>query len=160
VLPRKSVTEREGITALWTQGVQTDKEVLTNRHDVIVKNKDRTCLLIYAAIYKNLSVEIQRLWNIKCFVLSIITGATEIVSKSLKKISGNNARTTFSRFSTQNRRTRNITHHKESTERRGRVVNTPASYSGGRRFESRPQRPLKLIEFFVVFLSSSMLMPE
>jgi hypothetical protein len=53
---------------------------LANRPDIIIKNKkDKTCLLIYVAIpsdknvipkeaekklkYKNLSIEIQRMWN-------------------------------------------------------------------------------------------------
>jgi hypothetical protein len=35
--------------------------------------------------YKNLSVEIQRMWNMKCFVIPVIIGATGIVSKSLQK---------------------------------------------------------------------------
>jgi hypothetical protein len=34
--------------------------------------------------YKNLSIEIQRMWNMKCFVIPIITEATGIVSKGLK----------------------------------------------------------------------------
>jgi hypothetical protein len=99
---------------LWNQGVQTDREVLANRCEIIVKNvKDRICLLIGVAIpsdrnviqkeaekkskYKNLSVEIQLMWNMKCFVIPVIIGAMGIVSKSLK-MSGNNTRTTFSRF--------------------------------------------------------------
>jgi hypothetical protein len=32
------------ITILWNQGIQTDREVLANRPDIIVKNKDKTCL--------------------------------------------------------------------------------------------------------------------
>jgi hypothetical protein len=32
--------------------------------------------------YKNLSIEIQGMWNMKCFVIPVITG---IVSKSLQK---------------------------------------------------------------------------
>jgi hypothetical protein len=73
---------------------------LANRPDTIVKNKeDITCLLIDVAIpsdknviqkeaekklkYKNISIEIQRMWNVKCFVTPVITGATGIVSKSL-----------------------------------------------------------------------------
>jgi hypothetical protein len=36
--------------------------------------------------YKNLSVEIQRMWNMKYFVIPVITGATGIVTKGLKKI--------------------------------------------------------------------------
>jgi hypothetical protein len=75
---------------------------VANRPDIIVRNKeDRICLLIDVAIpsdrneiqkeaekklkYKNLSIEIQRKWNMKCFVIPVITGATGIVSRSLKK---------------------------------------------------------------------------
>jgi hypothetical protein len=35
---------------LWNQGVLTDREVLANRPDITVKNKDRTCLLTDVAI--------------------------------------------------------------------------------------------------------------
>jgi hypothetical protein len=35
--------------------------------------------------YKNLSIEIQRTWNMKCFIVPVIIGATGIVSKSLQK---------------------------------------------------------------------------
>jgi hypothetical protein len=66
---------------------------------IVVKNKkDKTCLLIDVAIpsdknviqkeaekklkYTNLSIEIQRMWNVKCFVIPVIIGATGIVSKS------------------------------------------------------------------------------
>jgi hypothetical protein len=75
---------------------------LANRPDIIIKNKkDKTCLLIDVAIpsdknviqkevekkskYKYLSIEIQRMWNMKCFVIPVIIGATGIVSKSLQK---------------------------------------------------------------------------
>jgi hypothetical protein len=34
--------------------------------------------------YKNLSIEIQKMWNVKCFVVPVIIGATGIVSKSLQ----------------------------------------------------------------------------
>jgi hypothetical protein len=98
----KPVTEHEDVTVLWNQGIQTDREVLANRPDVIIKNKkDKTCLMIDVAApsdkniiqreaenklkYKNLSIEIQRMWNMKCFVMPIIIGATGIVSKSLQK---------------------------------------------------------------------------
>jgi hypothetical protein len=35
--------------------------------------------------YENLSIEIQRMWNMKCFVIPVIIGATGIVNKSLQK---------------------------------------------------------------------------
>jgi hypothetical protein len=70
--------------------------------DTIIKNmKDKICLLIDVAIpwnrnaiqkesemklkYKNLSIEIQRMWNMKCFVIPVITGAAGKVTKGLKK---------------------------------------------------------------------------
>jgi hypothetical protein len=108
-----------------------DRDVFANRPDIIVENKkDKTCLLIDVAIpldknviqkeaekklkYKNLSIEIQRMWNMKCFVIPVIMGATGIVSKSLQKcletISGQNSMDSLQK----NCHTRNITHHKES----------------------------------------------
>jgi hypothetical protein len=36
--------------------------------------------------YKNLSMELQRMWNMKCFVIPIITGAKRIVSRSLNNL--------------------------------------------------------------------------
>jgi hypothetical protein len=51
--------------------------------------------------YTNLSIEIQRKWNMKCLVIPVMIAATGIVSKGLK-ISGSNTRTTFNIFSTKN----------------------------------------------------------
>jgi hypothetical protein len=105
---------------------------LAIRPDIIIKNKkDKIYLLIDIAIqsdrnviqresdkklkYKNLSIEIQRIWNMKCFVIPIIIGATGNVTKGLKKISGNNTRKASNRFSTKkNSCSRNIKHYKES----------------------------------------------
>jgi hypothetical protein len=53
------------------------------------------------------------MWNMKCFVIPVIIGATGIVSKGLK-ISGNNIRKAFNRFSTKDSHSRNIKHYKES----------------------------------------------
>jgi hypothetical protein len=36
--------------------------------------------------YKNLSIEIQRMWNMKCVVIPVIIGATGIVTRRLKKV--------------------------------------------------------------------------
>jgi hypothetical protein len=35
--------------------------------------------------YKNLSIENQRMWNMKCFVIPVIIGTTGIVTRGLKK---------------------------------------------------------------------------
>jgi hypothetical protein len=86
---------------LWNQAVHTDREVTANRPDIIIKNKtEKTCTLIDVAIladrnvqkeaekklkYKSLCIEIQRLWNLKCTIIPVITGATGIVTRSLRK---------------------------------------------------------------------------
>jgi acyl transferase domain-containing protein len=47
----KPVCQHEDITVLWNQGVQTDREVLAKRLDIIIKNKkDKICLLIDVVI--------------------------------------------------------------------------------------------------------------
>jgi hypothetical protein len=103
---------------------------LASRPDIIIKNKkDKTCLLIDVEIpsdknviqkeaekklkYKNLSIEIQRIWNMKCFVIPVIIVATGIVSKIYKNIWKQYQDKTH-RFPTKSCHTRNITHHKES----------------------------------------------
>jgi hypothetical protein len=70
----KPVCQHEDVTVLWNQGIHTDREVLANRPDIIIKNmKDKICLLLDVAIpsdrniikkesekklkYKNLSIE-------------------------------------------------------------------------------------------------------
>ena len=35
--------------------------------------------------YKSLGKEIQRMWNLKCTIIPVITGATEIITRSLRK---------------------------------------------------------------------------
>ena len=63
--------------------------------------KEEICILIAVAIpadrnvvqkeaekklkYKSLCIEIQRMWNLKCKVIPVITGVTGIVTKGLRK---------------------------------------------------------------------------
>jgi hypothetical protein len=45
------VCQNENITVLWNQGVQTGREVLAHRPNIIIKNmKDKICILIDLAI--------------------------------------------------------------------------------------------------------------
>jgi hypothetical protein len=65
--------------------------------------------------YKHLSIEIQGMWRMKCFVIPVIIRGTGIVSKGLyTEMSGNNTRKAFIRLCTQNSCTRHIAHSKES----------------------------------------------
>jgi hypothetical protein len=81
-----------------------DREVLANRPDIIIKDEDKTCLLIDVAMpsdknviqkevekklrYKNLSrpIEIHRMWNMKCFVVrSNNWGIVRKIYKNIRK---------------------------------------------------------------------------
>jgi len=94
------------IIMLWNQAVHTEREVIANRPDIIIKNKkEKTCTVIDVAIpadrnvvqkeaekklkYKSLCIEIQRMWNLKCTIVPVIIGATGIVTRSLRKKFGN-----------------------------------------------------------------------
>ena len=73
-----------------------------NKPNIIIKNKnEKTRTLTDVAIpaernvvqkevekkleYKSLGIEIQRMWNLKCTIISVITGATGIVTRSWRK---------------------------------------------------------------------------
>jgi hypothetical protein len=61
----KSVTEHE---VFWNQEIQTNREFLANRPDIIVKNKDRTCLFIDVTIPSDRNViqkEAEKVLSIK-----------------------------------------------------------------------------------------------
>jgi hypothetical protein len=98
----KPVYEEGNVTVLWYHAVHTDRGVTANRPDVIIKNKkEKTCTLIDAPIpadrnvvqkevenklkYKSLCTEIQRIWNVQCVIVPLVSGATGTVTKGLKK---------------------------------------------------------------------------
>jgi len=100
----KSVEKGLGgnVTILWNQQVQTDGTIPNNKPYIIIRdNEKRTCMLIDVAIsgdrnvikkeaekilkYKDLTTEIQRMWNVKTKVIPVITGATGTISKSFRK---------------------------------------------------------------------------
>jgi hypothetical protein len=96
------VYEEGDVTVLWNQAVHTDREVTANKPDIIIKNsKEKTCTLIDVALpadrnvvqkesekkvkYKSLSIEIQRMWNLKYMIIPVIIGANGVVTRSLRK---------------------------------------------------------------------------
>ena len=100
----KSVETIQGgkVTILWNQQVQTDTTVPNNEPDIIIRdNEKETCMLIEVAIagdrnmikkeaekilkYKDLTIEIQRMWNVITKVIPVIIGATGTISKSFRK---------------------------------------------------------------------------
>jgi hypothetical protein len=104
----KSVEIGQGrnVTILWNQQVQTNRTIPNNKPDIIIRdNEKRTCMLIDVAIsegrnvikkeaekilkYKDLTIEIQRMWNVKTKVIPVIIGATGTISKSFRKYVSN-----------------------------------------------------------------------
>jgi hypothetical protein len=51
--------------------------------------------------YKGLCIEIQRIWNMKCMIIPLITGDTGIVKKRFKGKFGSHTRKTFNRFTSK-----------------------------------------------------------
>jgi len=91
---------------LWNQQVQTDRTIPNNKPDFIIRDNEKgTCTLIDVAIsgdrnvikkeaekilkYKDLTIEIQRMWNVKTKVIPEITGATGTISESFRKYTSN-----------------------------------------------------------------------
>ena len=96
------------ITIMWDMPVNTDRTITANRPDVIVKDSvNSTCKLIGMTVpsdrsialkeiekeskYKDLELEIQRMWHMKTVVIPVVVGALGTVKKgmveNIKKVS-------------------------------------------------------------------------
>jgi hypothetical protein len=86
--------------------VQTDRTIPNNTPDITIRDNEKgTCMLIDVAIsgdrnmikkeaeeilkYKDLTIEIQCMWNVKTRVIPVIIGATGTFSKSFRKYVSN-----------------------------------------------------------------------
>jgi len=104
----KSVETSQGgkVTILWIQKVQTDRTIPNNKPDIIIRDNEKgTCVVIDVAIsgdrnvikkeakkilkFKDLTIEIQNMWNVKTKVIPVIIGATGTISKSFRKYVSN-----------------------------------------------------------------------
>jgi len=90
------------VALLWNQQVRTVRTLPSNKPDIIIReNEKRTCMLIDVAIpgvrnvikkevekvlkYKDLTIEIERMWNVKTRVIPVTIRATGTISKSFRK---------------------------------------------------------------------------
>jgi hypothetical protein len=104
----KSVETSQGgkVTIFWNQQVQTDRTILSNKPDIIIRDNEKgTCMLIDVAVsgesnvikkeaekilkYKDLTIEIHRMRNVKTKVIPLVIGATGTISKSFRKYVNN-----------------------------------------------------------------------
>ena len=98
----QTVTDKDNITILWDMPIQTDREIKANRSDIVIKKEqEKSCLLIDMSIptekntsvkvteklskYKDLEIEIERMWGIKAKTIAIVVGALGLIKKGLEK---------------------------------------------------------------------------
>jgi hypothetical protein len=91
---------------MWNLQVQTNRILLNNKPDIKIHDHETgACMLIDVAISgdrnvikkeaekilkcKDLTIEIQRVWNVKTNVIPVITGATGTISQSFRKYLSN-----------------------------------------------------------------------
>ena len=82
--------------------IQTDREIKANRPDIVIKDKqEKSCLLIDMSIptekntsvkvteklskYKDLEIEIERMWGMKATTIPVVIGALGLIKKGLEK---------------------------------------------------------------------------
>ena len=87
------------MTILWDMPIHTDREIKANRPDIVVKDyQERKCLLIEVSVptddnvslkemeklskYKDLEIEITRMWGLKTETIPIIVGALGMIKES------------------------------------------------------------------------------
>jgi hypothetical protein len=103
-VPVSAETSQEGkVVILRNKQVQTDRTISNNKpHIIIHDNEKGICMLIDAAIsrdrnvikieaghilrYKDLTTEINSMWNVKTNVIPVIIGATGTTFKIIQKI--------------------------------------------------------------------------
>jgi hypothetical protein len=102
-VPKLVETSQGGkVTILWNQQLQTDRTIPNSKPDIIIRDSGKgTCMLIDVAVsgdrnvikkeaekilkYKDLTVEIQRMWNVKTKVIPVVIRAIGTISKSFIK---------------------------------------------------------------------------
>ena len=92
------VTEAENVTILWDFPIHTDRTIKANRPDIVIKDmKDKKCLLIDMTVpadrniapkefekiskYKDLEMEIQKMWHLKTTVIPVVVGALGLLKR-------------------------------------------------------------------------------
>ncbi|KAL1457390.1 hypothetical protein WDU94_007628 [Cyamophila willieti] len=95
-------TEEHNVTIMWDVPIITDRQINANRPDIIVHDKkNKMCQLIDIAVpddpniqmkeaekinkYKNLAIEISRMWNTRTTTIPVIVGALGTIKYGLEQ---------------------------------------------------------------------------
>ena len=93
------VIENKNAIILWDFDIHTDRTIQANRPDIVVKNhNDKTCFLIDMSVpsdtnvslkifeklssYKDLEIEVTKIWHLKTTTLPVVIGALRMVAKT------------------------------------------------------------------------------
>ena len=94
----EAVTEGDNVVILWDFPVHTDRTIKANKPDIVVKDlTNKVCLLIDMSIpcdnnisakefdklskYKDLQIEIEKMWHLKTRIIPVIVGALGVIKK-------------------------------------------------------------------------------
>ena len=92
--------KENNITIVWDMPVNTERTITANRPDIVVQDSvNSTCKLIDITVpsdrnialkeiekkskYKDLELEIQRMWHVKTVVINVVVGALGTVKKGV-----------------------------------------------------------------------------
>ena len=96
------VVDTPKVTILWDFPIRTDRTIPANRPDIIIKHKqNKTCQLIDMSVssgsnisakefeklskYKDLEIEITKMWKMKTKAIPVIVGALGMIKKRTQK---------------------------------------------------------------------------
>jgi hypothetical protein len=120
------------VTIFWNQPIQIDRTIPNNKPDITIRDNEKgICVLIDVAIsgernvikkeaekipkYKDLTIEIERMWNVKTKMIPVIIGATGTISKSFRKNVSNIPGKQEVKGTTENSHIGHCTHTAESS---------------------------------------------
>ena len=108
--PTPPVIETKNVIILWDFTVHTDRTILSNRPDIIIKDRvAKTCTLLDMSVpfdcnvsvkefdkrakYHDLKIEIQKMWKLDTSIVPVIVGALGMIKNGtqeyLEMIPGN-----------------------------------------------------------------------
>ena len=93
------VIENKNATIFWDFDIHTDRTIQANRLDIVVENHNyKTCFLIDMSVpsdinvslkifekiskYKDLQIEVTKMWHLKTTTLPVVIGALSIAAKA------------------------------------------------------------------------------
>ncbi|KAL1448423.1 hypothetical protein WDU94_012335, partial [Cyamophila willieti] len=95
-------TQDQDITILWDMSIITDRQINANRPDIVIHDKKKKiCLLVDVAVpddknvaiketekrmkYKDLELEISRMWNTRARIVPVVMGALGTIKKGFEE---------------------------------------------------------------------------